>query len=155
MRSLASAVLALLIWGGATASVRAQSQSTYQLFQRGTAASVFDARQAESIWQDMIRQLPNNSAGHYYLGLALADQSRFAEAEAAYRRSIQLNQRNAIAHYHLSTVLSARQNTAPPLRAYAPLSISTSMTQPPTVTYQTPCKNSTSSMRQWKLRLLP
>lgn len=109
MRLLASSVLALLIWSGVSPSVRAQSQSTYQLFQRGTAAAVFSAGQAESVWRDMVRQLPDNSAGYYYLGLALADQDRFSEAEAAYRRSIQLNQRNAIAHYTLSTVLSAQE----------------------------------------------
>ncbi|MBE9061722.1 tetratricopeptide repeat protein [cf. Phormidesmis sp. LEGE 11477] len=111
---MASSVLALLIWSGVSSASRAQTQnqaqlqSVYQLFQQGTAAAVFDARRAESIWREMVQQVPDNSAGYYYLGLALAEQGRFAEAETAYRQSIQLNQRNAIAHYNLATALGAQ-----------------------------------------------
>ncbi len=112
MRLLASSVLALLVWSGVSLATKAQSQSTYQLFQSGTAAAVFDARAAESIWRDMIRQLPSNSAGYYYLGLALEDQDRFSEAETAYRQAIRLNPSNAIAHYTLSTVLNAQAKSS-------------------------------------------
>ena len=112
MRLLTSGALALLLWSGVSPTVKAQSQhpsqSVYQLFQRGTMAAAFDAAGAESIWRDLIRQVPDNSAGYYYLGLALADQNRFSEAEAAYEQSIQLNQNNAIAYYGMSTALSAQ-----------------------------------------------
>ncbi len=112
--ALASSAILLLFWSGASPAAKAQAQSQYpaqsiyQLFQRGTTAAVFDARRAESIWRDLIHRAPNNSAGYYYLGIALADQARFLEAEVAYRQSIQLNPRNAIAHYSLATALSAQ-----------------------------------------------
>ncbi len=117
MRLLAFSALSLLLLSEFSLVAKAQfqpqyrsqqSQSVYQLFQRGTTAAAFNARAAESIWQELIRQVPSNSAGYYYLGLALSEQDRFSEAEAVYRQSIQLNPRNAIAHYNLATVLSAQ-----------------------------------------------
>lgn len=110
MRTFLAAGLSLVVLMGGTPSANAQDMQS--LFSRGTTTAVFDEARAEEIWREMIRQAPNNTVGHYYLGLSLTNQGEFASAEAAYREVIRLNGKNAIAHYNLALVLLAQGKQA-------------------------------------------
>lgn len=87
-------------------------QAAYQLFQSGITTAVFDQRRAEPIWREMIRRMPSNTVGYYYLGLSLAHQGQHEAAETAYREVIRLNAAHAMAHYNLSRALTAQNQTA-------------------------------------------
>lgn len=110
MRTFWAAGLSLVVLMGGALSAKAQDMQS--LFNRGTTTAVFDEARAEEIWREMIRQAPNSTVGHYYLGLSLTNQGEFASAEAAYREVIRLNDNNAIAHYNLALVLLAQGKQA-------------------------------------------
>lgn len=74
-------------------------QHGWQLQQRGQIA------QAEHIYRQVIAQAPHSAEAHVYLGIALFDQRRFVESEAAYRAGLQLQSRFPIAWNNLGNAL--------------------------------------------------
>jgi len=61
---------------------------------------------AEKNWRRTLELKPNFAEAHNYLGVALKDNTRLDEAEAAFRSAVNLQQGNVVAHYNLGVVLA-------------------------------------------------
>lgn len=71
----------------------------WQLHQQG------QLRQAESIYRQVIDQVPGSADAQVYLGITLFDQRRFEDAEAAYREGLKLRPKFPIAWNNLGNAL--------------------------------------------------
>ncbi|QEG38055.1 tetratricopeptide repeat protein [Roseimaritima ulvae] len=80
-------------------TIRDALQQGWQLQQRGQIA------QAEHVYRQVIAQVPRSAEAHVYLGIALFDQQRFVESEAAYRTGLELQGRFPIAWNNLGNAL--------------------------------------------------
>ncbi|MFT3829097.1 MAG: tetratricopeptide repeat protein [Opitutaceae bacterium] len=69
-------------------------------------------RRPAALWTDTVRQRPFNPRAYNNLGLALRDEGRTAEAEAAFLRAIELQPAHAFAHFNLGTLLLAQARYA-------------------------------------------
>ncbi|MGV3486168.1 MAG: tetratricopeptide repeat protein [Planctomycetaceae bacterium] len=64
-----------------------------------------DLATAESIYRQVLAQLPRNAAAHVYLGIALFDQRRFTESVESYRRAIAIQPEFPVAWNNLGNSL--------------------------------------------------
>lgn len=64
-----------------------------------------DVATAESIYRQIIAQLPNNPTAHVYLGIAQFDQRQFAESVDSYRRALATQHQFPIAWNNLGNSL--------------------------------------------------
>lgn len=70
------------------------------------------------LWQETARQRPQNVRAHSGLGVALVREGRLEEAEAAYRRALEIDPAYPEAAYNLGRVLSRLERHAEALEAY-------------------------------------
>ncbi|HYP16774.1 MAG TPA: tetratricopeptide repeat protein, partial [Opitutus sp.] len=64
------------------------------------------------LWSDTVAKRPGNARAHTNLGLALFRAGRASEAEAAYRRTLELQPNHAFARFNLGALLLAQQQWA-------------------------------------------
>src|SRR5687768_3904909 len=64
-----------------------------------------DLAAAESIYRQVLAQLPHNAAAHVYLGIALFDQRRFEESAQSYRRALAIQKHFPVAWNNLGNSL--------------------------------------------------
>ena len=64
-----------------------------------------DVLAAESIYRQVLQQLPRNAAAHVYLGIAQFDQRKFQESVESYRRAIAIEKHFPIAWNNLGNSL--------------------------------------------------
>lgn len=74
-------------------------QRAWQIHQRGN----YDA--AEQVYREIARAAPQHPEAHVYLGIALFDQRRFAEAVAAYGEALRLREIFPVAWNNLGNAL--------------------------------------------------
>jgi serine/threonine-protein kinase len=67
------------------------------------------ATQGEEVLQDLVRQQPDNPAMHFYLGVNLSLQRKHRQAEAAYRRAIDLKPHFPEAYNNLGNALNEQR----------------------------------------------
>ncbi len=70
-----------------------------------TVARNADYRSQSSLWLDTVRKRPGNARAWNHLGLALRDEGDRLEAEAAFRQSIELEDRDGRAQFNLAALL--------------------------------------------------
>jgi tetratricopeptide (TPR) repeat protein len=68
-----------------------------------------DYKAAEAVWRQMIALLPEDPTGYNGLGYALSSQGRNAEAEAAYRKSIQADPNYVAPLTNLAMLLAEKE----------------------------------------------
>lgn len=73
-----------------------------QVWQQHQSGNV---RGAEAAYREILKRAPNNANAHVYLGIALFDQRRFAEAVASYHSAIRLQPQFPIAWNNLGNAL--------------------------------------------------
>jgi tetratricopeptide (TPR) repeat protein len=71
----------------------------WKLHQSGNIAA------AESIYRQVLAQVPGNAAAHVYLGIAQFDQRQFAESVASYRRALAIERQFPVAWNNLGNSL--------------------------------------------------
>lgn len=64
-----------------------------------------DVSTAESMYRQVLKQLPRNAAAHVYLGIAQFDQRKFQESVESYRRAIAIEKQFPIAWNNLGNSL--------------------------------------------------
>jgi tetratricopeptide (TPR) repeat protein len=76
-------------------------------------------RSGVALWSDTVAQRPGNAFAENNLGQALFFEGRVAEAEAHYRRAVELDPGDAQAHYNLANILANDGRLAGAIAQYA------------------------------------
>ncbi|HVS54082.1 MAG TPA: tetratricopeptide repeat protein [Opitutaceae bacterium] len=83
-----------------------------------TARRNLDYRSPLALWQDVVRQAPENPRGHNNLGAYLLEAGRLDEARAQFTAALQLDPHYASAHYNLGKLLEQTGRDAEAAAAY-------------------------------------
>lgn len=107
---LAAAAVAIAIFGSGETTAETTANTAAPQQQAGSVEDMIASL------RERLRQDPDNHEGWHLLGLAYRESGRFAEAEQAFRRAMELSPRNVdyVAYLAEALVLRGGQNGPPP-----------------------------------------